>query len=426
MAALEQRTPLGSNDMEKALTAAAASFGADAKNPRALVYIGDGSSRANLLSIEKFRQLASTLADEHVPVLSYGVGPRVDRQILGLLAAQTGGVLIDEPRDGSAAEAGRRLAAAVHAAVFWPTGAVKWPAGIGEVFPKTLPPLRSDRDTVLIGTLKGKEPLRIEAAVDGPGGVEEAFLEGRPRQEHGRQQLPAGAGGRRRDRTAAWRCPWSDSASLAEVRQQMQAGGRTMAQLARQALASGNLDGADRLVDEALRRDPGDPEAQIIKKAVAKARQGGGAVNDRGPAAPPLPVEPAAPADGLNLVGPAPAADVLPAVVDRMKGPPPSAAAAAASALAAAMQTEVQNIINKARGQMQNDPRKRHPKPAAGVGKGQECPGPFAGDPRPVGQHLAGGHARRQPHGRSRSSTSAKPRRSARPRARSRRLWRKP
>ena len=50
MAALNARMPLGSNDMEKALTAAAASFGAESKNPRAVVYIGDGSSRANLLA----------------------------------------------------------------------------------------------------------------------------------------------------------------------------------------------------------------------------------------------------------------------------------------------------------------------------------------------------------------------------------------
>ncbi len=355
MAALEQRTPLGTNNLEKALTAAAASFGPDAKNPRALVYIGDGSSRANLLSLEKFRQLASTLADEHVPVLSYGVGPRVDRQILGVLAAQTGGVFVEEPQDGSAVGAGRQLAAAVHAAVFWPAGAVKWPAQIGEVFPKTLPPLRSDRDTVVIGTLKGKDPLRIEAAVDGTGGAQKLSWQVAPgKSMEDNNYLPALVDQARPNE--GWAIPLVSSASLAEARQQIEAGGRTMTQLAQQALVSGNLDGAERLVDEALRRDPGDPQAQIIKRAVAKARQNGGAVKTAVPAPTPLPVEPAAPADGLNLVGPAPSPDTVPAVGGPNEGANAQAAAAVTSAHASSLQTEVQNIANKARGQMQKEP----------------------------------------------------------------------
>ena len=171
MAALDARTPLGTNDMEKALSAAAASFGADSKNPRDVIYVGDGSSRANVLSPEKIQQLTTSLADRHIPVVSYGVGPRVDRQILGILAQQTGGLVLDEPQAGSAADTGRQLAAATAATVAWPTAAVKWPAEVGEVISKTVPPLRSDRDTVLIGTLKGKEPLRIDATVDAPGGA---------------------------------------------------------------------------------------------------------------------------------------------------------------------------------------------------------------------------------------------------------------
>ena len=64
--------------------------------------------------------------------------------------------------------------------------------------------------------------------------------------------------------------PLVGSASLAVARQQIQAGGRTMNQLAQQAMASKNLDGAERLADAALQRDPGDPEALAVKGAVAK------------------------------------------------------------------------------------------------------------------------------------------------------------
>ena len=60
---LDARVPLGSTDMEKALTAAAASFPAGSKNAKAIVYIGDGMSAANLLGTEKFAKLAGDLAE---------------------------------------------------------------------------------------------------------------------------------------------------------------------------------------------------------------------------------------------------------------------------------------------------------------------------------------------------------------------------
>ncbi len=342
LAALNQRTPLGSNDMEKALSAAAASFGGST-NPRALVYIGDGSSRANLLKIEKFQPLAAALADQHVSVLSYGVGSRVDRQMLDLLARQTGGVLLE----GAGSEVGSRLAAAAAAAVYWPTAAVKWPAGMGEVFPKALPPLRSDRDTVLIGTLKGKEPLRIEATVDGPGGVKTLTWNATPgKSMDDNGYLPSLVAEARADGGAS--LPLVDSASLVQLRQQIRSGGRNMTALAARALASGNLDSAERLADEALRFDPNDRKAMGIKEAVAKARQGGAPAGT--PLLLPSPPEPAAAADGLNLVGAAPG----------VGGPAEGAAAvqfgAVRNAQAAATQTEVQNVINQARGQMRTTP----------------------------------------------------------------------
>ena len=300
MAALDARTPLGTNDMEKALAAAAASFGADSKNPRAVIYIGDGSSRANLLSPEKIRQLTTSLADRHIPVVSYGVGPRVDRQILGILAQQTGGLVLDEPQGGSAADTGRQLAAATAATVAWPTAAVKWPAEVGEVIPKTVPPLRSDRDTVLIGTLKGKEPLRIDATVDAPGGAKTlSWTAAVGKSMDDNNYLPALVEQARSD--GGLSMPLVGSASLALARQQIQAGGRTMNQLAQQAIASKNLDGAERLADAALQRDPGDPEALAVKGAVAKARQAGGMKVAAITPPPPLPSEPAA--DGQNVVG---------------------------------------------------------------------------------------------------------------------------
>ena len=56
MQALDARTPLGSCDLEKALDTAVKSFSGDSKTPRAAVYIGDGSSRANVLSTDQLDQ----------------------------------------------------------------------------------------------------------------------------------------------------------------------------------------------------------------------------------------------------------------------------------------------------------------------------------------------------------------------------------
>ena len=71
---------------------------------------------------------------------------RLDRQLLGALAVQTGGTVIVES-ETPGQEAGRSLATAADATVLWPTSAT-WPAEVTAVFPKRLPPLRGDRDTI--------------------------------------------------------------------------------------------------------------------------------------------------------------------------------------------------------------------------------------------------------------------------------------
>ena len=83
LSALEQRTPLGSCDLEKALDTAAKSFTSDSRSPRAVVYIGDGSSRANPLSIDQLDRVVNDLVAQRAPVIAFGVGPRIQEQTLG-------------------------------------------------------------------------------------------------------------------------------------------------------------------------------------------------------------------------------------------------------------------------------------------------------------------------------------------------------
>ena len=80
--------------MSKAIEAVVDSYSGESKNARAAVYIGDGRSAAHLLEADEFEKLAGRLADARIPVSSYAVGLRLDPQLLGALAVQSGGTVI--------------------------------------------------------------------------------------------------------------------------------------------------------------------------------------------------------------------------------------------------------------------------------------------------------------------------------------------
>ncbi len=130
--ALNQRVPLGSCDLERALDTAAKSFTGDSKSPRAIVYIGDGSSRANVLTPEQFDRVANDLVAQRAPVIAFGVGPQIQEQMLGALASRTGGLVVPEQANVDADSYGASLAQAVQGSVLWPTAAasIKWPQGL--------------------------------------------------------------------------------------------------------------------------------------------------------------------------------------------------------------------------------------------------------------------------------------------------------
>jgi len=378
-AALSARPPLGATDMESALNAVAAAFPGDAKNPRAVVYIGDGRSAANLLGTDKFEKLIQKLSDLRIPVSSYVVGARVDRQLAGALAVQSGGTVILDAEALPAAEAGRQLAAAANATVLWPTAAT-WPAEMTAVFPKRTPPLRGDRETILIGTLKGQGPLNAELTVQGPAGPQKlAFTVSPSASDDSNFYLIPLVEQARTD--GGLTLPLLGAASLAEARQAIGANVRGLSKLAQQAMAGGNVERAEKLVGEALHLDPNDTDALALKSKLAKLRAAvpaaaaaaapaanppaaadaaailppppTAAAPTAGKAAPVPPAPAPAAADGaaggdLNLVGPEP-------------GEPPTGAMAEGyqhdrQIIRQVVQAEVQNTLNHARSLMSTDP----------------------------------------------------------------------
>jgi len=240
---LNRREPLGSTDMEKALSAAVESFGPASQNDRAAVYLGDGMSTAQLLGTEEFKNLTGRLLDARLPVNSCPIGPKVDQQLLGALAANTGGRTIELGE-----QAGQELADAVHAIVYWPGEAT---IENGELHPERFPPLRSDRASVLVGKLDGKGPIDLDVTVTGPGGPQKLNLTAPLAASNEDNAYLVELFGRAKA-DGGVSLPLVGAESLIAARDEINLGVMSLTEMAEQALASGSLDHAAKLADAAL------------------------------------------------------------------------------------------------------------------------------------------------------------------------------
>ena len=148
--------------------------------------------------------------------------------------------------------------------------------------------------------------------------------------------------------------PLVDSNSLAQARQEIAAGGRGFAALAREALASGNLASAEKLAAAALRRDPKDPDALAVQKSVAANPGAAPAPAAGAPGA----VVPKAAGPGAVVGNPG---DVALGPDDPSLPPPDVGAGQNVvdedKALEERLQKEVQNTINEARAKVGIDPK---------------------------------------------------------------------
>ncbi|HEY2251596.1 MAG TPA: VWA domain-containing protein, partial [Planctomycetaceae bacterium] len=170
LAELKRRVPLGATSLqpalETALNAAADSSARD--RARSIIYIGDGMSTGKLVDRQEFRSLISQLRTKRIPFSSFAVGPRTDLQVLGVLAHQTGGVvLVDALVDDaslSAEKLGKKLATAADAVVLYPETISLAPQAdklAAALSPGDLPPIRSDRETILLGKGRLGDLLKV-------------------------------------------------------------------------------------------------------------------------------------------------------------------------------------------------------------------------------------------------------------------------
>ena len=177
---------------------------------------------------------------------------------------------------------------AARATVVWPDAGTAWPAGL-TVYPKRVPPLRSDRDTVVIGTMTGKEPLDLKIAATGPRGAEQLSWTVQPGESlDGNSYLVQLVDQAQADGGCS--VPIGGSASLDEARQAVNAGSRGLNQLARQALAAGNVEAPSGWPRPATRPErPGRPgragrSGEASRRSRRPGRRSAGRPGQAGPA----------------------------------------------------------------------------------------------------------------------------------------------
>ena len=159
---LERRAPLGSTNLQKALTTALAT--AESSRPTSIVYIGDGVSGSQLISSEQMQSLIGSLQKEQVSVSSYAIGPRRDLQLLGTLAHRTGGVVIQDDGEIHPNRVGLQLAQATRTPVVW-LDSIRTEADETTLLPAQPLPVRSDRETVFLS--RGAAPSLLLGSADG-------------------------------------------------------------------------------------------------------------------------------------------------------------------------------------------------------------------------------------------------------------------
>src|SRR5262249_19161600 len=149
LAKLARRVPLGSTDLEATLQGALKSFQGDSPSARAALYVGDGLSNANLVGTN-VPALVDRFTQNRISIDSFAVGPSRNSAVLAALANQTGGVVALDGEKVSGREIGAQFSRAVHDPVIWASER-KLPESLAEVYPTKTPPLRLDRDTILVG-----------------------------------------------------------------------------------------------------------------------------------------------------------------------------------------------------------------------------------------------------------------------------------
>ena len=272
---LRARSPLGSTDMKLMLKEAPDQFESAVVRNRNVVYIGDGISRAGIVHSDALEGIVKRLVRNQISVSSFAIGPDRNMELLAILANHTGGNLyIDSDLKGSPEAAALSLAETVHGSVFWPQiGA--FTDSVVETFPTAFPPLREDRDSIVLGTVVGSGEVELKVTGKLNGRRAEKIFEIRPEVSSKQNSfLPKMVRDSRKD--GGLSLPTAGSSGLIEYARVLGFRSDAIAGLGKQALEEGDLINAQRLAAAAMIVDPENNSAKVLAKStsyVAKKRQ---------------------------------------------------------------------------------------------------------------------------------------------------------
>ena len=171
---LARETPLGAMDLKKGIQSAREALnGLDGANRKSIVFIGRGVSTASFFNRHEAARLTAGLVEDRITFSAFANGAVTNNNALASLVFQTGGAIADL-RIKEGAEAGACLAAASAAAVGWlENDDLAEQLGADALYPARLPPIRSDRETFLIGEgdLPSENPIPLTLEVADAAGT---------------------------------------------------------------------------------------------------------------------------------------------------------------------------------------------------------------------------------------------------------------
>ncbi|MDW8244604.1 MAG: VWA domain-containing protein, partial [Thermogemmata sp.] len=160
----------GAADLKGALLQVAATFSPNPARTQAIVLLGDGESVYQPLSEADRLAIGNRLDSLDILFFAVPLGLKVNAANLHGLAVLTGGAVVRVQEDLRALskkeEFARRLVAALDVPVL-KVEKFRFGEEVGEVYPTRLPPLRTDRGTLVLGRLARPVAERIHLHVEG-------------------------------------------------------------------------------------------------------------------------------------------------------------------------------------------------------------------------------------------------------------------
>lgn len=154
---LSARTPMGATDISAALRQ---SFLQQPATPMSVLYIGDGMSAADQLSLKKLDALVDDMISQSVSFHALLLGPNVDTQLPGVLANQTGGTF-EYPASLNIAASAERLSKQLSSAPEFVSNLELNEQGLSLAANDAVA-LRADRHTIVFG--KGAPANRVQVS----------------------------------------------------------------------------------------------------------------------------------------------------------------------------------------------------------------------------------------------------------------------